>query len=911
MGKRKNKKLWNRKRKLNDDRKETNEDRKPYKQVVSSNPKMESYYAYQGLHSMQRASDSDTFVPCTNEAEMEAERLKFLNALRAPLPASFRIGQNIDPDLRDRLRKDVEEFVGTEIEIEVDKDGNAVSKPKVKKVEEDANEESGDGEVEVKMDNAAGGEDNVNTANDPAKTTTMKKLAPAKRIPYVPDGYQLSVDRRTIRKNPALQKFHEWLKVQSDAGFITRQETVSMIPPVVLSPESHHAVLDTCAAPGSKTSQLLEIISAIAPGELEPTGYVVANDCDAKRAYMLVHQLRRLNSPAVFVTAKDAQFWPMLLRGNNTTDEERAQEGMFDRVLCDVPCSGDGTARKNPGVWKHWTASSGHSLHPLQISIALNGARLTKVGGYMCYSTCSMNPIENEAVVSEILRSTDGSLELVDKKLDLHGMVARKGWTSWKVMGELHSRRQMKNKAKKNNPKMRKQRQQWAEKQTEESEDNKMDVDKKLDGEVTNEDGPSSDNKNKPDETKTSEEMNDENSSYKVEADDWEQVPPSWDEKFLKERAISRGLTEFKSYDEVPVGNRHHIRETCFPPTQEEIEIFNLQRCIRCLPQDLNTGGFFVALFKKTSPLSARARKKAEKIAAEIENKTNLLTSKKDKKEDAAVSEENTEGEDLTSKKVKLNSGEAVVPTDTDSAPISKSEVIDSAESEVKQNKKKFGFDKSESFVAVADDVLPPLIDFYGFTDSFAKGQFMARASGKSKLLYFITESVKKNLIDRGVQDRIQVINSGLRAFERRNKDDCEVSYRPCQESVHFVGPHMTKRKFIASHKDFLTALNRGAIKCDKFSEPLSTQIRELTFGAFVIALKGYENNIAKKMYLVMWRCKGDNVNCLVARPEMAGFESKMKAIPRDDSMEVGEVAGQSDEAATTTNISSRFCSIQ
>eukprot|EP01083_Nonionella_stella_P257850 882099_1 len=115
----------------------------------------------------------------------------------------------------------------------------------------------------------------------------------------------------------------------------------------------------------------------------------------------------------------------------------------------------------------------------------------------------------------------------------------------------------------------------------------------------------------------------------------------------------------------------------------------------------------------------------------------------------------------------------------------------------------------------------------------------MARASGKSKLLYFITESVKKNLIDRGVQDRMQVINSGLRAFERRNKDDCEVSYRPCQESVHFVGPHMTKRKFIVSHKDFSTALNSGAIKCDKFSEPLSTQIRELTFGAFVIALKG------------------------------------------------------------------------
>merc|ERR1719491_1731437 len=69
-----------------------------------------------------------------------------------------------------------------------------------------------------------------------------------------------------------------------------------------------------CAAPGSKTSQLLEIVNNTPPGQTEPTGFVVTNDSDAKRAYILVHQLRRLNSPAAFLTCVDAQFWPAVRR---------------------------------------------------------------------------------------------------------------------------------------------------------------------------------------------------------------------------------------------------------------------------------------------------------------------------------------------------------------------------------------------------------------------------------------------------------------------------------------------------------------------------------------------------------------------------------------------------------------------
>ena len=111
-----------------------------------------------------------------------------------------------------------------------------------------------------------------------------------------------------------------------------------------------------CAAPGSKTGALLEMIgNPTYEGSQEPTGFVVANDSDCKRAYTMVNKLRRLNSPALFVTTEDAQRWPLLRSKKHSSLEEQATEGVFDRVLCDVPCSGDGTVRKNLALLKYLT----------------------------------------------------------------------------------------------------------------------------------------------------------------------------------------------------------------------------------------------------------------------------------------------------------------------------------------------------------------------------------------------------------------------------------------------------------------------------------------------------------------------------------------------------------------------------
>jgi 16S rRNA C967 or C1407 C5-methylase (RsmB/RsmF family) len=106
----------------------------------------------------------------------------------------------------------------------------------------------------------------------------------------------------------------------------------------------------------------------------------------------------------------------------------------FDRVLCDVPCSGDGTLRKNSSLWKNFNAHMGHALHPLQLEILERGVKLLKKGGRLVYSTCTFNPLEDEAVVAAILSKYIKQIELVDVSGQLSPYLKyRKGRVHWKV----------------------------------------------------------------------------------------------------------------------------------------------------------------------------------------------------------------------------------------------------------------------------------------------------------------------------------------------------------------------------------------------------------------------------------------------------------------------------------------------
>lgn len=251
-------------------------------------------------------------------------------------------------------------------------------------------------------------------------------IPPPAQLPWYPNGlaWELRAPKHVVRKSPEFKKFQNFLVYETEAGNISRQEAVSMVPTLLLDVQPQHFVFDACAAPGSKTAQLVESLHS--SKSLIPPGLLIANDSDYKRSHLLVHQsLRRLPSPSTMITNHDASMYPSLKIDGKPL--------LFDRILCDVPCSGDGTLRKNGGIWRDWTPANGIGLHGLQMRILSRAIALLKPGGRMVYSTCSLNPLENEAVLSAAL-NLHPEMSLVDVSDRLPELKRRPGMTTWKVM---------------------------------------------------------------------------------------------------------------------------------------------------------------------------------------------------------------------------------------------------------------------------------------------------------------------------------------------------------------------------------------------------------------------------------------------------------------------------------------------
>ncbi|KAF7240469.1 tRNA (cytosine(34)-C(5))-methyltransferase [Varanus komodoensis] len=528
-------------------------------------------------------------------------------------------------------------------------------------------------------------------------------------------AWHTNLSRKVLRKSPLLEKFHHFLVSETECGNISRQEAVSMIPPLLLNVEPHHKILDMCAAPGSKTAQLIEMLHADM-GVPFPEGFVIANDVDNKRCYLLVHQAKRLNSPCIMVVNHDASSIPNL----QITTNGKREILFYDRILCDVPCSGDGTMRKNIDVWKKWTTQNSLHLHGLQLRIATRGVEQLAEGGRMVYSTCSLNPVENEAVIASLLEKSEGALELADVSSELPGLRRMPGVTQWKVMTKDG---------------------QWFE--------------------------------------------------------DWKSVP-------------SKLQTQ--------------IRPTMFPLKDEEkLKALHLEHCLRILPHHQNTGGFFVAVLIKKSPMPWNKRQ------PKFQQRTPQKTEEISPPSTEHSSSETVEGLVATEAK----DGDSLV---TENAENKKDGVCGPPPS---KKMKLFGF-KEDPFVFLSeeDPLFPPIQTFYALDPAFPKMNLLTRTQeGKKRQLYMVSKEIRNVLLNNS--DKLKVINTGIKVWCRSNDgEQFGCAFRLAQEGIYTLYPFIHARIVNATIEDVKVLLTEENPFLSKLSSEACSQVKGLAMGSIVLKYK-------------------------------------------------------------------------
>lgn len=194
-------------------------------------------------------------------------------------------------------------------------------------------------------------------------------------------GYEESslVEDGLIIKNPI--RITDWEEFKN--GLFTIQDQSSILVGELLDPKKNAKVLDLCAAPGSKTSHLAQI--------MDNSGELYANDIAENKLDMIRENLDRMDFDNYKILNFDAM------------DYQEDLEAKFDYVLVDAPCSGLGIVRRKPDIKLNRTLDDIKELSNIQYKILENAYRYLKKGGHMVYSTCTYGKIENEDNIEKIL----------------------------------------------------------------------------------------------------------------------------------------------------------------------------------------------------------------------------------------------------------------------------------------------------------------------------------------------------------------------------------------------------------------------------------------------------------------------------------------------------------------------------
>ncbi len=219
------------------------------------------------------------------------------------------------------------------------------------------------------------------------KESMIKKDWILEQVPWCKQGFWIThkENRRDIGNT-----------IEHSLGYIFVQDAASMIPPLVLDPKPNELVLDMCAAPGSKATQIAQ--------HMENKGILIANDYKGMRISALGINMQRLGVTNNVISLMEGRFF---------------KDFKFDKILVDAPCSGTGTIRKSLKTTKQWSINLLKNLSGVQRQLLKTAFDNLKEGGTLVYSTCSCEPLENEAVVSWLLETYENAYV---EKIKLKGL---------------------------------------------------------------------------------------------------------------------------------------------------------------------------------------------------------------------------------------------------------------------------------------------------------------------------------------------------------------------------------------------------------------------------------------------------------------------------------------------------------
>ena len=206
--------------------------------------------------------------------------------------------------------------------------------------------------------------------------------------------------------------------IEHQLGLFYVQELSSMMSALALSPKEHELVLDICAAPGSKTTQLSAMMNN--------TGFLLANDVKIDRLSALISNTERCGCMNVIATRMD---------GVRLCQIFEKKKVFFDKILVDAPCSGEGIIRSDHKVWKMWNPNMIRGLSALQKKLVASALGCLKKGGTLVYSTCTFEPQECEEVMQFALDHFQ--VELEEFSLPLKTREGLKTWQNKTFSSEI------------------------------------------------------------------------------------------------------------------------------------------------------------------------------------------------------------------------------------------------------------------------------------------------------------------------------------------------------------------------------------------------------------------------------------------------------------------------------------------